>query len=189
MAKREREIAPELEAMMSSAAGTRHLFTRIGINTTPAAVGFVGSSHLFNYTALGDGVNFGSRLEGANKIYGTRILVSENTASLVKDQFLLRRVDVLRVQGKHQPMAVFELIAERGDPADTAEARERTALYETAFAAYQKQDWPTAGKILLELSQRFGEDGPSKTLLGRIGVFRDHPPEPGWDGVYIAKDK
>jgi adenylate cyclase len=190
MAKREREIAAELEqAAGSTGAAPKKIYTRIGINTTTAAVGFVGSSHLFNYTALGDGVNLGSRLEGANKIYGTRIMLSENTAKLVKDQFLLRRLDVLRVKGKKQPMAVFELIAERHDPADSTDARERVALYEAGLEAYERQQWELAEKKLLELLERFGQDGPSKTLLGRIAVFRQYPPGEDWDGVYVAKDK
>ena len=187
MVKREAEIADELIA--SSGAKGKQIYTRIGLNTTSAAVGFVGSSHLFNYTALGDGVNLASRLEGANKMYGTRILLSETTAAQVKEQFVLRKVDVLRVKGKKLPMAVFELVAERGGAGDTPGAREKAAAYEGALAAYQRQEWAGAEKMLLELLEKFGQDGPAKTLLGRVTAYRVAPPGGDWDGVYVAKEK
>ena len=127
MIAREKELHAEFASL-----GTRRIHTRIGINTTSAAVGFIGSEHLFNYTALGDGVNLASRMEGANKIYDTQILVSESTASQVKKYFYLRRTDVLRVKGKKQPMPVYELLAERTSAAN-ADLDERIRIYETAF--------------------------------------------------------
>src|SRR5262249_2735634 len=157
---RERALREEFESM--GLRGKR-MFTRIGVHTSPVAVGFVGSEHLFNYTALGDGVNLASRLEGANKLYGTQILISEKTAEQVKDAFWLRRVDVLRVKGKKEPMAVFELIAERAG--DGAHLAERIQQYEEALSAYQAKNWDAAERLLLELSGRFGEDGPTQTLL------------------------
>jgi adenylate cyclase len=181
MAAAEEQIRAELGPF-----GQR-LFTRIGINTASVAVGFVGSSHLFNYTALGDGVNLASRLEGANKIYGTRIMLSETTAQLVADEFLLRKLDLLRVKGKKVPMAVYQLLAERA--AATPDQTALATLYESALAAYQKQRWDDAARLLLELCEKFGEDAPSRQLLHRIELFRAAPPPSDWDGVMIAKDK
>jgi adenylate cyclase len=178
MKHRERELAEEFSAL----ARGKKVYTRIGINTTQAAVGFVGSSHLFNFTALGDGVNLASRLEGANKIYGTQILVSDNTASLVKELFVFRKLDTLRVKGKKQPMAVYELVAEAGKDGDTAAVREKIALY-------QSQQWDHAEKTLLELSEKFGQDAPATILQGRISKFRNDPPGGQWDGVYVASEK
>jgi adenylate cyclase len=181
IAQREDVIREELRNL-----GASHLFTRIGINTTDAAVGFVGSSHLFNYTALGDGVNLASRLEGANKLYGTRILLAQSTAELVKNEFLLRKVDLLKVKGKTQPMAVYELMAQRGrDP----KLEELAAGYQSAFIHYQAQHWDQAEQELLELAKRFADDAAVKALLARIGTLRSHPPPPDWDGVYEAKEK
>jgi len=181
IAQRENAIRDELRKM-----GAAKLFTRIGINTTDAAVGFVGSSHLFNYTALGDGVNLASRLEGANKLYGTRILLAHSTADLVRDQFLLRKIDVLRVKGKKQPMAVFELIAAKPAAADLESL---AAGYESALAHYQEQRWDDAERELLELASRFADDGATQALLARISALRGKPPPPDWDGVYEAKEK
>jgi adenylate cyclase len=178
---REAAIQPSLKEL-----GAAKILTRIGINSGPMAVGFTGSSHLINYTVLGDSVNLGSRLEGANKLYGTRAMISESTAALVKDRFVLRQLDVLRVKGKLKPMAVFELIAE-------GEADERTArrvrLYEDALRLYQKQRWDEADRILLEMAGEFADDGPARALRARIGYYRQHPPGAQWDGVYVAKEK
>jgi adenylate cyclase len=181
MLKREDEIRAELGPV------GQKLYTRIGINTTSAAVGFVGSSHLFNYTAIGDGVNIASRLEGANKIYGTRILIAEHTANLVKGEFILRRIDKLCVKGRTEGIPVYEVIAERSDPKPPSMAR--IEQYELALAAYQKQNWDTAERILLELCGTFGEDSASRTLLQRIAILRVSPPAGNWDGTYEAKDK
>jgi adenylate cyclase len=179
IARREKEIIRELTAF-----GARKIFTRIGINSTDAAVGFVGSSHLFNYTALGDGVNLASRLEGANKIYGTRILISQSTAERARGWFAMRKIDVLRVKGKTQPIAVYELIGK-----EDGEAGELIAAYERAFEHYQSRRWEEAEKELLQLLGRFAEDGAGKVLLERVRHLRENPPSGDWDGVYQAKEK
>jgi adenylate cyclase len=182
MAARERELMGEF-----AGHGVKTVFTRIGINTATAAVGFVGSEHLFNFTALGDGINLASRMEGANKIYGTQILVSETTAALVGGEFYLRRMDVLRVKGKSQPMAMFELMGEK----TVADARlaERIAGFERAFGAYQSCRWDESEKILLELSAGFGQDAAVDALLARVRDYRRVPPPEGWDGVYVSSSK
>jgi adenylate cyclase len=182
MVARERELQDAFKAL-----GAPRVFTRIGINTSPVAVGFVGSAHLFNYTVLGDGVNLASRLEGANKLYGTQILITENTAKLVKDCFYVRKIDVLRVKGKREPMAVYELMGEKENAPDTC--GRLAAHYEQAFAAYQQKRWDESEKLCLEVFETFGEDGPSKALAKRIGVYRQTPPADPWDGVYEAKEK
>jgi adenylate cyclase len=183
IASRENEIRAELQSL-----GAPHVYTRIGINTTIAAVGFVGSSSLFNYTALGDGVNLASRLEGANKLYGSKILLAQSTADLVEDQFILRKLDLLAVKGKLQPIWVYQLLSER-----VAEKNEPieylVAAYESALADFQKQNWNLAQKQLLELLSRFADDEPSKALLRRIADLRENPPPADWNGVYTAKEK
>jgi adenylate cyclase len=181
MAQREREIQPHFRSR-----GAKDLLTRIGINTGPMIVGFTGSGKRLSYSVLGDSVNLGSRLESANKLYGSQILVSETTAGLVKDRFLLRRLDVLRVVGKEQPIAVYELIAE--GPGD--DRRRRLArLYESALEHYQGQRWDDADTRLAELAEAFPGDPPAAALSRRIAAFRRDPPPVGWDGVWIAQGK
>ncbi len=181
MAARERAIQPAFKSR-----GAERLLTRIGINTGPMIVGFTGSGKRLNYSVLGDSVNFGSRLEGANKLYGSQILVSESTAQLVKDRFLVRKLDVLRVKGKHQPMAVYELMTE--GPGDDRQRR-LARVYEAALEAYQKQRWDKAEALLAELDKEFPDDPPAAALRRRIADLRRNPPPADWDGVYVAHEK
>jgi adenylate cyclase len=181
MQKRERDIQPQLQRL-----GAKGLLTRIGINTGPMALGNMGSTRKFAFTVLGDSVNLGSRLEGANKLYGSQILIAQTTADLVRDRFVLRQLDLLRVKGKKRPMAVYELMDE--GPGN-GELRPRVELYEEAFHLYQQQQWEDAEGVLGRLLERCPEDAPAKGLLGRVQKLRHDPPGPGWDGVYVAKDK
>jgi adenylate cyclase len=191
MQEREAKIQPELKKL-----GAEKMHTRIGINSGVMAVGNMGSSKKFNYSVLGDSVNLAARLEGANKFYGTRILIAEGTASLVRQKFLLRKVDVLRVKGKKHPMAVFELMGVSADaghgsglPVCDPRLAQLAAAYEEAFSLYQRQQWDAADAVLQQILQGHPKDGPASTLLARIAVFRAAAPTQDWDGVYVATQK
>lgn len=82
----------------------------IGINSGIMTVGNMGSPVRLNYTLMGDNVNTGARLEGTNKAYGTNIIISEFTYGLVKDKFIVRELDNIRVQGKNKPVGIYELV-------------------------------------------------------------------------------
>lgn len=181
MKRREEMIRPQLAKL-----GATGMLTRLGLNSGPMAVGNMGSSRKFNYTVLGDSVNLASRLEGANKFYGTQILMAETTAKGLNSQFAMRQIDVLRVKGKQQPMAVFELLGE-GQPNEND--RLRIEKYEAALSHYRAMRWDEAERALAELKQAVGDDAPSDVLLARIAKFRQNPPPAGWDGVYEAKEK
>lgn len=90
----------------------KRLAIGIGLNTGIMTVGNMGSEGRMNYTLMGDNVNLGARLEGTNKVYGTMIIASEYTYAMVKDRFIFRELDTIRVKGKNRPVVIYELVDE-----------------------------------------------------------------------------
>jgi adenylate cyclase len=164
------------------------LRARTGINSGPMLVGNLGSKYRFAYGVLGDQVNLGSRLEGLNKMYGSEILIGENTARLVKNEFLLRKIDVVRVKGRAQCVDVFELVAENGHEIPSSH-NEALKEYAAGYEAYCEQHWDEAIGLFEKALEFLPEDGPSRTMAERCRMYRETPPPEGWDCVYEPKTK
>jgi len=168
------------------AEGKPNVQVRIGLNTGEMVVGNMGGIGKFDYTVIGDSVNLGSRLEGANKQYGTYIMASERTQELVKDYFVFRELDLLVVKGKTMPIKVFELLGRKDDsvPAIKISAVEQ---YLGGLELYRRKQFAEAIKKFNEALVIDPTDSPSSLYIERSQVYLDTPPPDDWNGVFILK--
>jgi adenylate cyclase len=182
------EMLGELKALQArwASQGLPSLDIGIGINTATMVVGNMGSELRFDYTVMGDGVNLASRLEGANKAYGTHIIVSDSTWEQVRDRIATRELDIIRVQGKAEPTRIFEVLGMSPLAPDRAAMAE---AFEVALRAYRAQRWEDAIRTFQQVLAAAPDDPPSQLYVQRCKTFMAALPRPDWDGVYVMPAK
>ncbi len=172
--------------------GLPSIHVGFGINTGEVIVGNMGSRTRFNYTCVGDDVNFTSRLEGLTKEYGIDCIVSESTrdAALLSERgaqkrmrFDFRELDDVIVKGKKKPKKIFELLPAQLDQ----QKRSMLSCFAKGRGAYLKGAWDEALKAFTE-GLTFCDDAPTKVFIARVQAFKLSPPT-GWQGVYEFSSK
>ena len=168
-------------------SGSAELYMRVGVNTGTAVAGNMGTDTIFNYTILGDCVNLASRLEGVNKEYGTRTIVGEDTWTRVQAAFEGRELDWIRVKGKAQPVAIYELLAEAGRLSEPRRAVRDT--FAAGLGHYRAQRWGEAADAFHAVLAIDEADDASRIFVQRCASYAESPPPADWDGVHVMKTK
>jgi adenylate cyclase len=187
----QQEAMGALRAQLPEITGMRRnppkLTIRMGIATGEAIVGTIGASAARSYTVIGDTVNLASRLEDINKVYGSSIILTEETYRLSQNVIEARELDLVTVPGKTEPVRIYEAMGRAGELGE--KDMKLRSLFGEGLAAYRRQDWDEAQAHFESCLQISAEDGPSRLFLERIPHLRSTPPSPNWDGVWHVSEK
>ena len=186
------KAAMEIRAAMRAqqelalADGSDFISMGIGINTGKVVFGSVGARSRMDFTSIGDTVNLAARLEGANKAYGSKAIITEAVYDKLKDTFVCRELDFIKVKGKNEPVRIYEILQTKAAAID--KLFEIKDLFEKGLNAYRKQQWDKAEEMFQLCNEKY-QDMPSVVFLDRIQHFKTNPPPKKWDGVFEMKVK
>lgn len=159
-----------------------------GINTDEVISGNIGSLKRMDYTVIGDGVNLASRLESANKIYGTQILVSEFTHKGLKDSYVCREIDRVRVKGKLNPVGIYEIL-DYHDGKSFPHLDDVIDIFHKALTFYRHREWEKGHDLFSKALKLNSNDITSRVYVERCIHFLKNPPHPQWDCAWDMQSK
>jgi len=180
-------LRPELPDLLGLRRNVPELTVRMGLATGEVVVGTVGAPTAKSFAAIGDITNLASRLEGVNKVYGTSVILAEETYRLAQTVVEARELDTVVVAGKSEPVRIYELMGRAGEVA--ASLQELRELYVEGLQAYRRRDWDAAGRCFAKCLELVPSDGPATVLRDRCTIFAATPPAPDWDGVWHLAEK
>lgn len=182
----QREVLNRLNPELADRFGVT-FSVRFGLCSGELSAGNMGSQKKFQYTVMGNVVNQAARLEPLNKIYGTEVIVGEETRRLAGSNFEFRLLDRVVMAGMTEPMNVYELL---GEPGRLAHARlGAVKRYEEALDLYRHGQWDEAESLFSLVVELNDDDPPSRAMIKRIQRYRETPPQDGWNGVCKIEGK
>jgi adenylate cyclase len=168
--------------------GTPRFDIGIGLNTDLVVSGNIGSKKRMDYTIIGDGVNLAARLESACKQYGARILISEFTYRALRGTYRTRELDIVVVQGKTKPVAIYEVLDFHTN--DTYPYLvEAMGLFRDGLDSYRNQRWMQAWELFTRVLSLNPNDKAALMYVERCDELAANPPPEGWDGTYVMRSK
>jgi adenylate cyclase len=182
-----RKLRDHLSEILGLRRDLPEFSVRMGLATGDLVVGTIGSAEARSFTVIGDTANLASRLEGANKVYETSILVDEETFRLAQHDVEGREIDFLTVLGRTEPVRVYEVLGSSGCLSDAEQ--KLCGFFADGLAAYRARDWDRSEQCFAQCLAVMPTDGPATVFRRRLQLLRDKPVPVDWDGVWQLTEK